>query len=57
MGRVYTDTERLMQASELSSNGHHNQAAAKYRDMANEQRKPSEKRSLWKAAEKSKGIG
>lgn len=50
MGRVYSDTEKLMQAAKLERNGHHGQAAGIYGRMGNERRNPIEKKALWGAA-------
>ena len=57
MGRVYSDTERLLQGAELSRRGHHNQAANLYQKMGNEVRNPKEKRKLWEMAEYSRKSG
>ena len=57
MGRIYNDTERLLEIAQLSNNGHHGQAARDYQDMANEVRNPAEKKQLWDLAEKSRKKG
>jgi len=55
MGRIYSDTEKMLEAAKASSNGHHRKAASIYQKMGNEYRKPSEKKELWAAAENARG--
>lgn len=57
MPRIYSDTEKLLKAAELSKTGHHTQAAGIYQAMGNEVRKPSEKDALWKLASDAKKRG
>ena len=57
MGRVYTDADKLIEAADLSRNGHHTQAAHIYHDMGNEVRNPKEKKQLWELAKDSRKKG
>ena len=50
MGRVYTDTEKMIEATRLSNNGHYNKAASILHNMGNEQRNPEQKKALWETA-------
>jgi hypothetical protein len=54
MGRILSDTERLLVIVKLSNNNQHQQAAGKYQKMANEVRNPVDKKALWAAAENSR---
>ena len=54
MGRIVSDTERLLEITKLSNNGHHQQAAGRLQRMANEVRNPREKKTLWDAAAHSR---
>ena len=51
------DTNKLIQAAELSSNGHHYRASCLYQTLANHPRKPDQKKQLWKLAEQSRKRG
>lgn len=55
--RVYSDVERVIEASRLSSNGHHDSAARIFHDMGNEVRNPEQKQDLWKMAEDARRKG
>ena len=57
MGIVKSDATRLIEITQLSNNGHHQQAAGRLQKMANEERNPSEKKALWEAAAHSRNKG
>lgn len=46
----------VMEAIKLQNDGHHYQASVKFREAGNQYRDPSEKKELWKAAERSLRI-
>lgn len=50
MGRIYSDTEKMLKAANLSANGHHVKAANMYQALGNENRKPQDKKQFWKLA-------
>ena len=53
MGRIYSDSERLMQADSLMRDGRRGKAAAIYRKMGNEYRDPAQKRQLHDMADRA----
>lgn len=46
----------VMEAVRLQNSGHHTQAAALFQRAGNQERNPSEKRTLWDAAERARRI-
>ena len=46
----------IMRAVEAQNRGNHTQAARLFQEAGNQYRNPSEKKELWKAAERSRRI-